>query len=143
MPPKKLTGEKKKIVEDKTFGLKNKNKSAKVGRYVETVKNQAMHAGQSNKDRVIFSGFRFAMRMELYACVFQRHQSSDGDGTVRLTIALPIVFYHLLGLRTLSSPGRKLGITPYDLSTLPLDNLNPTLPPASPVPPSGISIDCG
>jgi hypothetical protein len=55
MPPKKLTGEKKKIVEDKTFGLKNKNKSAKVGRYVETVKNQAMHAGQSRKDMVIFS----------------------------------------------------------------------------------------
>lgn len=53
MPPKKLTGEKKKIVEDKTFGLKNKNKSAKVGRYVETVKNQAMHAGQSRKDMVM------------------------------------------------------------------------------------------
>ncbi|KAF8938106.1 hypothetical protein BGZ47_008737 [Haplosporangium gracile] len=52
MPPKKLTGEKKKIVEDKTFGLKNKNKSAKVGRYVETVKNQAMHAGQSRKDMI-------------------------------------------------------------------------------------------
>ncbi|KAG9320904.1 hypothetical protein KVV02_008688 [Mortierella alpina] len=32
LPPKKLTGEKKKIVEDKTFGLKNKNKSAEVGR---------------------------------------------------------------------------------------------------------------
>ncbi|KAG0057851.1 hypothetical protein BGZ83_000038 [Gryganskiella cystojenkinii] len=52
MPPKKLQGEKKKIVEDKTFGLKNKNKSAKVGRYVETVKNQAMHAGQSRKDMI-------------------------------------------------------------------------------------------
>ncbi|KAG0247302.1 hypothetical protein BG011_001708 [Mortierella polycephala] len=52
MPPKKMTGEKKKLVEDKTFGLKNKNKSAKVARYVETVKNQAMHAGQSRKDMV-------------------------------------------------------------------------------------------
>ncbi|KAF9924272.1 hypothetical protein FBU30_005716 [Linnemannia zychae] len=52
MPPKKLTGEKKKIVEDKTFGLKNKNKSAKVGRYVENVKNQAMQAGQSRKEMI-------------------------------------------------------------------------------------------
>ncbi|KAF9348112.1 hypothetical protein BGX26_000437, partial [Mortierella sp. AD094] len=50
MPPKKV--DKKKIVEDKTFGLKNKNRSAKVGRYVETVKSQAAHAGQSRKDMI-------------------------------------------------------------------------------------------
>ncbi|KAF9941420.1 hypothetical protein BGZ65_003422 [Modicella reniformis] len=47
MPPKKND---KKLVDDKTFGLKNKNKSAKVARYVETVKNQAKQAGQSRKD---------------------------------------------------------------------------------------------
>ncbi|KAF9582605.1 hypothetical protein BGW38_010987, partial [Lunasporangiospora selenospora] len=50
MPPKKTQATKSKIVEDKTFGLKNKNKSAKVGRYVETVKNQAQQAGQSRKE---------------------------------------------------------------------------------------------
>lgn len=49
MPPKKAD---KKIVEDKTFGLKNKNKSAKVSRYVENVKNQAKQAGQSRKELV-------------------------------------------------------------------------------------------
>jgi hypothetical protein len=49
MPPKK---DKNKIVEDKTFGLKNKNKSAKVSRYVEQVKNQAKQAGQNRKDLV-------------------------------------------------------------------------------------------
>ncbi len=32
-----------KIVEDKTFGLKNKNKSAKVARYVESVQQQVQH----------------------------------------------------------------------------------------------------
>ena len=81
MPPKKLTGEKKKIVEDKTFGLKNKNKSAKVGRYVETVKNQAMHAGQSRKDMVIVTSFtkiRLGVNV-VECCVHQRHQSGD-DG---------------------------------------------------------------
>lgn len=44
MPPKnkkKAEEQKKKIVEDKTFGLKNKKKSKKVQSYVETVKKQA------------------------------------------------------------------------------------------------------
>lgn len=54
MPPKK-TGvtkadkekqkNKLKQAEDKTFGLKNKNKSAKVSKYVEEVKKQAQHVG--------------------------------------------------------------------------------------------------
>ncbi|KAI0234019.1 Translation machinery-associated protein 46 [Massospora cicadina] len=54
MPPKK-TGvtkadkekqkNKAKQAEDKTFGLKNKNKSSKVGKYVEEVKKQAQHVG--------------------------------------------------------------------------------------------------
>jgi hypothetical protein len=38
---------KQKAVEDKTFGLKNKNKSAKVSKYVEQVKQQAMQSGKS------------------------------------------------------------------------------------------------
>ena len=47
MPPKKPAASKKtvqkvtkKIVEDKTFGLKNKNKSSKVQKYVQTVQKQ-------------------------------------------------------------------------------------------------------
>lgn len=48
MPPKKQSApsnktiqkEKAKIVEDKTFGLKNKNKSSKVQKYVKTVESQ-------------------------------------------------------------------------------------------------------
>ena len=47
MPPKKskknAEKEKQKIVEDKTFGLKNKNKSKRVQKYVDTVKKQAQH----------------------------------------------------------------------------------------------------
>ncbi|KAI9297900.1 hypothetical protein K502DRAFT_323063 [Neoconidiobolus thromboides FSU 785] len=54
MPPKKQAPTKAdkdrqkakaKVAEDKTFGLKNKKKSAKVGRYVEEVKKQAQHIG--------------------------------------------------------------------------------------------------
>ena len=54
MPPKKqqkgpstktLEKEKKKVVEDKTFGLKNKNKSKAVQNYVKQVTNQVMDGG--------------------------------------------------------------------------------------------------
>ncbi|KAJ2882155.1 Translation machinery-associated protein 46, partial [Coemansia aciculifera] len=48
MPPKQSkkneSKEKKKTIEDKTFGLKNKNKSAKVGKYVQQVEQQVMSA---------------------------------------------------------------------------------------------------
>ncbi|KAJ3208542.1 hypothetical protein HDU67_006688, partial [Dinochytrium kinnereticum] len=54
MPPKasKKAQEatKKKVVEDKTFGLKNKNKSAKVGKYVQQVQQAASVMGNP-KDR--------------------------------------------------------------------------------------------
>jgi hypothetical protein len=49
MPPKKQQQTKKdkakkeKSVEDKTFGMKNKNKSAKVQRYIQQVSTQAKH----------------------------------------------------------------------------------------------------
>ncbi|KAJ1985964.1 Translation machinery-associated protein 46 [Dimargaris cristalligena] len=56
MPPKKnqpaaKTNDKnkKKQIEDKTFGLKNKNKSAKVNRYVQQVEQQVLTAGNSKK----------------------------------------------------------------------------------------------
>ncbi|KAI7835194.1 hypothetical protein BX661DRAFT_192828 [Kickxella alabastrina] len=54
MPPKKgppgpskksENKDKKKTIEDKTFGLKNKNKSAKVNRYVQQVESQVMSGG--------------------------------------------------------------------------------------------------
>ncbi|KAI8811303.1 hypothetical protein BJ742DRAFT_797164 [Cladochytrium replicatum] len=50
MPPKKPSGKseakaKAKSVEDKTFGLKNKNKSAKVAKYVQQVTQQADRSG--------------------------------------------------------------------------------------------------
>ncbi|KAJ2849746.1 Translation machinery-associated protein 46 [Coemansia brasiliensis] len=60
MPPKKNdkgkskkteTKQKQKKVEDLTFGLKNKNKSAKVRNYVEQVKNQVNNSGKSKDDR--------------------------------------------------------------------------------------------
>ncbi|KAI8834924.1 hypothetical protein BJ741DRAFT_608649 [Chytriomyces cf. hyalinus JEL632] len=45
MPPKAQAAAKKKAVEDKTFGLKNKNKSSKVSKYVEQVKQQVEQGG--------------------------------------------------------------------------------------------------
>ncbi|KAI9481749.1 hypothetical protein BX667DRAFT_464373, partial [Coemansia mojavensis] len=60
MPPKKNdkgkskkteTKQKQKKVEDLTFGLKNKNKSAKVRNYVEQVKNQVNNSGKTKDDR--------------------------------------------------------------------------------------------
>lgn len=54
MPPKnkkKAEEQKKKIVEDKTFGLKNKKKSKKVQNYVETVKKQATQKVEGPRKR--------------------------------------------------------------------------------------------
>ncbi|KAI8638608.1 hypothetical protein BD408DRAFT_422820 [Parasitella parasitica] len=54
MPPKKQNKQEKvkKSVEDKTFGMKNKNKSAKVQRYVQQVQAQAKHnADQSTSSK--------------------------------------------------------------------------------------------
>ncbi|KAJ3103403.1 hypothetical protein HDU96_009287 [Phlyctochytrium bullatum] len=54
MPPKPSKkaqeAKKKAVVEDKTFGLKNKNKSAKVSKYVQQVQKQAAQMGNT-KDR--------------------------------------------------------------------------------------------
>lgn len=47
MPPKKQTknekAKKEKSTADKTFGMKNKNKSAKVQRFIQQVNSQAKH----------------------------------------------------------------------------------------------------
>lgn len=48
MPPKKQQTKKDKLkkeksTEDKTFGMKNKNKSAKVQRFIQQVTTQAKH----------------------------------------------------------------------------------------------------
>lgn len=56
MPPKAQQGSKKseakakqKIIEDKTFGLKNKNKSTKVAKYVQTVETQVKSGGNRKR----------------------------------------------------------------------------------------------
>lgn len=121
MPPKKLTGEKKKIVEDKTFGLKNKNKSAKVGRYVETVKNQAMHAGQSRKDmvnrRFLLQRFRLAGVDVMECCVHQRHQTGDDD--CEANHSLYCLYDELLGFRhPFLTPEHTIGIISCSVSNL-------------------------
>jgi hypothetical protein len=53
MPPKKQQTKsekqkKQKAAEDKTFGMKNKNKSAKVQRYIQQVQSQAKSNAASN-----------------------------------------------------------------------------------------------
>lgn len=48
MPPKQ-EAKNKKIVEDKTFGLKNKNKSKKVQQFVKNVEAQVKFTGKSHK----------------------------------------------------------------------------------------------
>lgn len=51
MPPKEKASkkavekEKAKIIEDKTFGLKNKNKSKKVEKYIKSVQSQVANKG--------------------------------------------------------------------------------------------------
>ncbi|CAG8633721.1 1921_t:CDS:2 [Paraglomus brasilianum] len=57
MPPKKNQSEKskqkekQKIVEDKTFGLKNKKKSSKVQQQIKQIQNQVMQAGNKKAQK--------------------------------------------------------------------------------------------
>lgn len=63
MPPKAskkaVEKEKKKIVEDKTFGLKNKNKSKKVEKYIKSVESQVANKGF---DKVISMSHLFILQ---------------------------------------------------------------------------------
>ena len=49
----------KKIVEDKTFGMKNKNKSKKVQQYVQQIHRQTAQAVTGNKRGVVCDGSAF------------------------------------------------------------------------------------
>jgi hypothetical protein len=68
MPPKNKA---QKQAEDKTFGLKNKNKSKKVQAFVQTIQNSAKFAGKSHKQvkeeeaaKAARSAFKQAKAME-------------------------------------------------------------------------------
>jgi hypothetical protein len=59
MPPKKGAASKKtvakkqeKVIQDRTFGLKNKNKSSKVQKYVQSVQKQVVDGHSKRKDKV-------------------------------------------------------------------------------------------
>lgn len=53
MPPKAVKKAQQKVVEDKTFGLKNKNKSKKVQQYVQNVQKSASLVGRNRKDALL------------------------------------------------------------------------------------------
>jgi hypothetical protein len=44
---------KQKLIEDKTFGLKNKNKSKKVQQHVDSVTKAVLHSGINTRQRVL------------------------------------------------------------------------------------------
>ena len=66
MPPKGKAAEKKvkKIVDDKTFGLKNKNKSKKVQQFIHNVESTANMMGKSNKQVKLEEAARKAKEAE-------------------------------------------------------------------------------
>jgi hypothetical protein len=51
MPPKNDKKEREKVIEDKTFGMKNKNKSAKVQKYIQGLKASATSEPKVSKER--------------------------------------------------------------------------------------------
>ncbi|PVU91529.1 hypothetical protein BB561_004354 [Smittium simulii] len=67
MPPKKGPSNKsqgkvkQKVIEDKTFGLKNKNKSAKVNKYVKQVESQVMAGGNTKEKKAAEDQKNFAL----------------------------------------------------------------------------------
>lgn len=74
MPPKNAGPSKKteqkakaKIIEDKTFGLKNKNKSAKVNQYIKTLEAQVKNMGNTKKAKVWEGLYQFIC-MYIFLC---------------------------------------------------------------------------
>lgn len=59
MPPKQQSkgdiAKKQKLVEDKTFGLKNKNKSKNVQKYVQSLKQSVQPKTDPKKDAKVIS----------------------------------------------------------------------------------------
>lgn len=71
MPPKASKADlakKQKVVEDKTFGLKNKNKSKNVQKYVQNLKQSVQPKVDPTKAKVRFSPF--LIRILSYVCYF-------------------------------------------------------------------------
>lgn len=71
MPPKASKADlakKQKVVEDKTFGLKNKNKSKNVQKYVQNLKQSVQPKVDPTKAKVRFS--LFLIRILAYVCYF-------------------------------------------------------------------------
>lgn len=66
MPPKKQQTKKdkqkkEKATEDKTFGMKNKNKSAKVQRFIQQVNTQAKHNAEQRAGPVSLDDVCYGM----------------------------------------------------------------------------------
>lgn len=65
MPPKASKADvakKQKVVEDKTFGLKNKNKSKSVQKYVQQVKSSVQPKVDPTKAKVLLLTFVFGLK---------------------------------------------------------------------------------
>ena len=109
MPPKKkaptgptaktLQKEKGKVVEDKTFGLKNKNKSKTVQNYVKAVTNQVMFGGDvkggarameaqkhAEKAEKTKTAAQKALLASLFKGVTQLAVNADGESKYRLQL---------------------------------------------------------
>lgn len=56
MPPKQPSDKAKKVAEEKTFGMKNKNKSSKVQKFVQQLQHQAEQKTKQQLVRVDFDG---------------------------------------------------------------------------------------
>lgn len=72
MPPKKQQNKKEKekkqkATDDKTFGMKNKNKSAKVQRYIQQVNTQAKHNAEQGKGPVSFSFQELILQLVIHS----------------------------------------------------------------------------
>lgn len=75
MPPKQQSkadlAKKQKVVEDKTFGLKNKNKSKNVQKYVQSLKQSVQPKPDTKKidAKVIYLNTRIFVFLCTYKCI--------------------------------------------------------------------------
>lgn len=82
MPPKQSKADlakKQKVVEDKTFGLKNKNKSKNVQKYVQNLKQSVQPKPEASK---LAAKVHFLLQCLIYALIFLNHVEYGGWGLV-------------------------------------------------------------
>ena len=87
MSKKTENKQKAKVVEDLTFGLKNKNKSAKVQAYVKQVSHQVMHGSQGKVSFLPLVNGVFQGASKMQEAEYQKKEEKEKSAAQKALLA--------------------------------------------------------